>query len=71
MSNRADIKTAIRRVENLQMLLCGAVFVLGLGSCSREYRIGKLQDRVEMLEHENSVLETRVFNLENKAEGDK
>lgn len=61
-------KTDIKKIYKIQMLVSFGVLILSLGSCSREYRIGRLQDRVEMLEHENSVLETMVHNLEDRTE---
>lgn len=66
MNNRNE--SDVKNIYKIQMLVAFGVLILSLGSCSREYRIGRLQDRIEMLEHENSVLETMVHNFENRTE---
>lgn len=61
----------IQMIHKVQMLVVCGVFILGLGSCSNAVRVGRLQNRIKTLEHENSVLETRVYNLENRTEENK
>lgn len=50
----------IKTIHKIQMLISFGVLILSLGSCSREYRICRLQDRIERLEYENSVLEQKI-----------
>lgn len=58
--------TSSLAVVPIQNALSLGVLILGLGSCSNAVRVAKLKDRIERLEHENSLLETRVSELEHR-----
>lgn len=62
-----DIMTMFLHSVGLWILSIISLFSIIAICCNIIWNI-KLEDRITMLEHENSVLETMVHNLENRTE---